>query len=715
MANTYTQDGQVIMVTTPLGQDALLLEELTGSEGVSKLFSYRLDMLALAGTTVAFDKILGQSVTVTIQLPNKSKRYLNGIVSRFAEGPQLPAASGNATFIRYRAELVPQFWLLTRKVQSRIFQHLSVLDILKKVLTGLDVAWQVQGTFDPRDYCVQYRESDFAFASRLMEEEGIFYFFQHSNGSHKMVVANTPQSHVDLPGPAKIIYETVSGGTRPDDRVLAWEKSQELRSGKWTMWDYCFEMADKQLNATQSVQASAAVGTQTLQLKAAGNDQLEIYDYPGGYAQRYDGIASGGGDQASQLQKIFSDGTRTVGIRMQQETAPAVIIKGQSNCRQLVTGYKFTLEKHFDANGSYVLTSLTQKASIVGTYSTGAPTPLVYENSFECLPAAIPFRPPGLTLKPTIKGTQTAVVVGPSGQEIFTDKYSRVKVQFHWDRTGQNNADSSCWIRVATPWAGQQWGLIHIPRIGQEVVVAFEEGDPDQPIIVGSVYNSTNMPPYTLPDNMTQSGLKTRSSQKGTAQNANELRFEDKKDSELILFHAEKDFTREVENNDTLTVGSSNAPDGSQTITIYNNRTETIQTGNDSLTISKGNRTETISEGNDSLTISKGTRTVAIKSDHTRTVEGKETITVTNNRALEVKQGNYTVTVDQGEITLKASSKITLQVGGSSIVIESSKITLQTGGSSVAMEASSLTAKSPTTTVNGDGQLALKGGVVQIN
>src|SRR5262249_9190410 len=289
-------------------------------------------------------------------------------------------------------------------------------------------------------------------------------------------------------------------------------------------------------------------------------------------------------DQASNIQKIFQDNTRTAGIRMQQETLPALSISGASNCRHFVAGSKFTLDQHFNANGAYVLTRVDHTADLGDTYTAGSPAAFTYDNQFQCIPSALPYRPARTTPKARVEGTQTAVVVGPSGQEIFTDKYSRVKVQFHWDRKGTNDANSSCWVRVATLWAGKQWGMIHIPRIGQEVIVDFLEGDPDQPIIVGSVYNANNMPPWTLPDNMTQSGIISRSTLQGTADNYNQIQFEDKKGSEQINVHAEKDYNRVVENNDALTVGSDNSqtcPDGSQTISVYKDRTETVETGNE--------------------------------------------------------------------------------------------------------------------------------------
>ncbi len=501
-------------VTTPLGTDVLLLQRVTGAEAVSRLFRFQLEMLAESTATVKFDSILGKSVTVSLAMPAlDSKRYINGIVSRFSQGGRRPSADGGATLNTFRAEVVPQFWTLTRNHQSRIFQQLSVPDILKKVLTGLKVSYQLQGQYKQRDYCVQYRESDFDFASRLMEEEGIFYFFTHSDGSHEMVVADTQQSFADVPGPTTLIYETVEGGTRTEDRVHRWEKSQMLRSGRYRLWDSCFELPGKNLESVKPTLGSVQVGTVTHNL-AVANSELEIYDYPGGYAQRFDGVSPGGGDRSSDVQNIFPDGTRTVGMRMQEETAAAVLLEGQSTCRQLVAGGKFTLTRHFDGNGSYVLTRVDHLAEIGDAYITGS-ADATYYNTFHCIPAALPFRPERTIPRPRIDGTQPAVVVGNPGDEIFTDKYGRIKVQFPWDREGKNNADSSCWIRVATPWAGTQWGIIHIPRVGQEVVVAFEEGDPDRPIVVGSVYNAQEMPPYTLADNKTQSGYLGRSTLKG--------------------------------------------------------------------------------------------------------------------------------------------------------------------------------------------------------
>ena len=488
----YTQAGRRLKVTTPLGDDVLILSGFSGREAISQPFFFQLECVAENANTkkVVFDSLLGQSITVEIDLPGGAKRHINGICLRVAQGAR------DATFTRHLLDLVPQVLLLSRKTQSRIFQHVSIPDILKQVMEGVDVSWEIKGTFEQRDYCVQYRESDFAFASRLMEEEGIYYFFKHKAGSHSMVVANTPGSHSDIsPGPSNLIFEAVGGGTRQEDRVNAWEKAQELRSSKVTLWDHCFELPHKHLEGEDQIQASVAAGKSSHKLKLGANAKLELYDFPGAYAQRFDGVNKSGGDQPAEIQKIFKDNSRTANVRMVSEAAASVLVHAASNCRQVVSGHKFTLERHFEGDGSWVVYQVGHTASEAADVRSGAGG-FTYQNHFSCFPEGLPFRPPRVTPIPTVRGTQTAVVVGPKGEELYTDKYGRVRVQFHWDRQGKNDTDSSCWVRVAQPVAGRRWGASFWPRIGQEVIVDFLEGDPDQPIIVGSVYNADQMPPY---------------------------------------------------------------------------------------------------------------------------------------------------------------------------------------------------------------------------
>jgi type VI secretion system secreted protein VgrG len=466
-----------------------LLESFTGSEGISQLFCFQLELFS-ENKRIKFEDILGQEIAFGVSGPEEEEepRCIHGIVTAFA---QLPDTS---RFSRYRAVVSPKLWILSQKQNCRIFQSLTVPDILKKVLAGMDVAWELQGSYQPRDYCVQYRETDFNFVSRLMEEEGIFYFFRFTKEAHKLVVSDNKASHRDMPGQRSLIYEEVAGGVRDEARISSWIKTQELGPGKFSMQDYCFETPQTNLLAQQDILPNITVGKINHKLKVGGNDRFEVYDYPG----RYDNKGSG---------------TDIVKRTMEQIEMSQFVIQGESNVFHLTPGYRFSLTNHPHAEGSYVLTSITHTASEGGFHSSEEVGQNHYANSFRSIPFSLAYRPSQVAAKPHVWGCQTAVVVGPSGEEIYTDKYGRVKVKFHWDRDGQRNESSSCWIRVATHWAGHQWGAIHLPRIDQEVVVDFLEGDPDRPIIVGSVYNATNMPPYGLPSNKTQSGIKSESSQ----------------------------------------------------------------------------------------------------------------------------------------------------------------------------------------------------------
>ena len=701
----YTQDGRRLKITTPLGPNVLLLNGFSGHEAISRPFFFQLECVAENATTIPFEGLLGQKVTVEISLPGNKKRCINGLCHRVAQGGR------DVTFTRYVLDLVPQPLLLSQKTQSRIFQHLSIPEILKKVLTGFDVAYELQGTFHPRDYCVQYRESDFAFASRLMEEEGIYYFFKHSDGSHKMVVANSPGSHSDLPVESSLIFDAVGGGTREEDRVNAWEKTQELRSSKVTLWDHCFELPHKHLEGVASIQASVTAGKSSHKLQLAANAPLELYDFPGAYAQRFDGINKGGGEQ-QDIQKIFQDNSRTADLMMQSEASASVLVHAASNCRQIVSGHKFTLERHFEGDGPWVVYQVEHSASEAADLRSGGGG-FTYQNHFTCFPAALPFRPPRVTPIPTVMGTQTAVVVGPSGEEIFTDKYGRVKVQFHWDREGKKDSDSSCWVRVATSWAGHQWGAIHIPRIGQEVVVDFLEGDMDQPIVVGSVYNAECMPPYSLPANKTQSGIKSRSSLGGSPSNFNEIRFEEKKGHEQLLIHAEKNQDIEVENNETHWVGHdrSKTIDHDETTQVKHDRTETV--GNNE-TISIGsNRTETVAK-NETISIGEN-RTETVGTNESVSVGGGRSIAIGKDESVSVGGSVATAIGKDESVSIGGRSAVDvgkdqeIQVGKKFTLVAGDQIQLETGDASITMKKDgTITIKGKDIKISGSGKISIK-------
>jgi type VI secretion system secreted protein VgrG len=750
-----TQANRPMAVTSPLGADVLLLVGFAGEEGLSRLFSFRLDLLAELKTDIAFDKLIGQPVGVRLDLLGGAKRFFHGICVRFSQG-----ASDDA-FTEYEMEIVPSLWLLSKRVQSRIFQQKSVPDILKEVLKGLDVTWEIQGTFQPRDYCVQYRESDYDFASRLMEEEGIYYFFKHAEGGHKMVVANTPKSHPDVPGKTEVLFtlEDQTSIVGPDI-IKRFGKTQELTPGKYTLWDHSFELPHKHLEAEKAVPDSVKVGQVTHKLAVGNNGKLEVYDWPGAYAQRFDGVDPGGGGRAGDLGHIFEDNKRTVEIRQKQGTLPAILIRGAGGARQMVSGHKFSIAtnagdpaRQLKAEGAYVLTSLTHDVKLPD-FRSGKRTEFAYANEFECIPADFPFTPPQVTPKPSVAGSQTAVVVGPAGEEIFTDQYSRVKVQFHWDRQGKNDANSSCWIRVVTYWAGKQWGFIHIPRIGQEVVVDFLEGDPDQPIVVGSVYNAEQMPPYPLPGNKTQSGVKSRSSLGGSPANFNEIRFEDKKGSELLTVHAEKDQSISVEhdeahsvgndraktvgnnektaignnrdekvgNNETILIGANRTEEvkANETITIDGNRGETVK-GNETIAIS-GNRDEKVG-GNETIAISGnrdekvgGNETIAISGSRSETVTGSETIAISGSRSETVK-GSETIAISGGRNESVGGShdelvKAAYGLMATSIVLMArASITLTTGGATIEMTSGGdINITGSNITINGSSNIKGKAG-----
>jgi type VI secretion system secreted protein VgrG len=651
MIALYSQKQRPLEVATPLGTDILLLKGFTGREGVSQLFDFRLELLAENPKAVVFDKFLGQPVTVRLALGGGHQRFFHGIVSRFSEGRQ------DQRFTHYRAQVVPQFWLLTRRVRSRIFQHQTVPQILKEVLEGLSVSFHIQGTFHARDFVAQYRESDFAFASRLMEEEGICYFFRHAADGHQLVLTNAAQGHPDVPAPNTVVHDDATGGNRDEFRVTEWEKVQELRSGKVTLWDHSFELPGKHLEAQRPINASVQVGKVPHKLQTGGNGNLEIYDYPGGYAGRFDGVGKDGGERPAELQKIFEDNQRTARIRMEQEAYPGLVIQGASTCRHFTSGHRFTLKRHANADGAYILTTVEHFAELGSGFGPGEVPELEYRNRFQCVPANVPICPPRLTPRPRVEGTQTAIVVGHKDEEIFVDKYGRVKVKFHWDRDPKANADSSCWVRVAQPWAGKQYGAFFWPRVGHEVVVAFLEGDPDQPIIVGSVYNAGHMPPSDLPRTRMVNGLRTNSTPGGGGYNC--LIFDDTKGKEAIVLHGQHDMATTIEHDDTQTIVND------RTITVKGKHTETII--KDTKIV--------IAEGKFEHAVAKGTASYQVKDDVTETFEGKQTTVVSKDVHLESKTkielicGKSSLVLNQDGTILIVGEMITSQATGTHEII----------------------------------------------
>src|SRR3984957_2606561 len=387
----FTQANRLLQVTTPLGADKLLVTAFSGNEQLSTLFAFDLNLIAENSTQIDFSQIVGKEITLKVATLGSGEendwRYVNGICSNFSEGDR------NERFTSSSAEVVPTVWLLTRQARSRIFQQKSVPDILKAVFQGFDCDYQLRGDYQYREYSVQYRETDFNYASRLMEEEGIYYYFKHSDGSHKMIIADTPQSHDTVPGRPNARYDVIRGGPQIGDHIFGWQKTQALRASKYTLWDHSFEQPKQNLEAKENIVDSIDVGTVSHKLKTPANEPLEIYDFPGGYAVRFDGVSPSGGDQPARLQKIFDDNKRTVKLRMQAEALPSITITGTSGCSNFVAGHKFHLERHFDAEGEYVLVSVAHQSSMSNAYvSGGGGSGLFYSNSFTCIPLALPYR-----------------------------------------------------------------------------------------------------------------------------------------------------------------------------------------------------------------------------------------------------------------------------------------------------------------------------------
>ncbi len=630
----YHQDRRLISVQTPLGADVMALLSFNGREEMSCPFEYSLSMVA-SQDLVEPTALVGRPIDFSVMCHDGSRRPFHGYVSRLTRDAH---ARG------YTATVVPWLWFLTLTSDCRIFQNKTVKQILEQIFKDFGFGdyemEEVRNSHPAREYCVQYRETSFDFISRLMEEEGIFYFFRHEEDKHVLVLADQGNAYQD----SKEDKIEHADGALPRDQVESWVRRFGYRSGKWTYADYNFESPDASLAAEQSTSIELA------------DAKFEMFDYPGSYRDK-------------------STGLLLARIRIEELEADYDTIEASSTYRTLHPGQVFELtclDPSPDADSSYAITWIEHQAS-TDTYATSGSSGESYRNRFGCIPKDIDFRPRKVTPKPTINGSQTAVVVGPEGEEIFTDKYGRIKVQFHWDRRGAMDEKSSCWIRVGQLMAGANWGGLFIPRIGQEVIVEFLDGDPDRPIVIGTLYNASNMPPWALPDNKMTSGLATRSSKKGGKETACHFTIDDTKGNELVTLHAEKDALHEVEHDEKVVIGND------QAIEVNANRTAGIKEGDDTLTIDRGNRKTTIAAGKDTL-------------------EAKQAVEIT------VGQSSLKLLPDSIEIT----------VGGSSIKLDASKLELGSMFTTVSGEMST-DVTGLVTTVKADTKLSVEGTVVTIN
>jgi type VI secretion system secreted protein VgrG len=695
----FTQMGRALRIDTPLGADALLLRNVSGQEAVSQLFRFQLELLS-EDDALSFDAIVGKNITLHIQTVD-SERAFNGFVSRFSQG------SRDERFTHYHAEVVPWLWFLTRTADCRIFQRKTAPDIIKKIFTDLgfqDFELRLYKTYRQREYCVQYRETDFNFVSRLMEEEGISYFFEHDPGGkkHTLVLADDAAAHKPCPGQAKVRCDFASGGWLGEDAISEWRIEQEYRPSAWAHTDYNFETPSTNLIAT---------------VKDEG--KYEIYDYPGIYSKKVDG---------NQLAKT----------RLQETIAFKSRVSGKSNCRCFTTGSLVELTDHYrkDLNHKWMLTAVYHQCTIGEAYgSGGSGEGFFYTNTFECIPESVSFRPTRVTPKPSVQGCQTAVVVGPGGEEIYTDKYGRVKVQFHWDREGKKNEDSSCWIRVSHPWAGKGWGGIHIPRIGQEVVVDFLEGDPDQPIIIGRVYHAENMPPWGLPAKKVVSGFKSDSTKGGGGYN--EISMDDTKGNELIQVHAQfdqdikvehdertnvgHDRTETVGNNETITIGVDRAEKvgNNEKITIGSNRTENVG-ANESITVAL-TRTrnvginEMVNVGAAQEITIGGLQALTVGAARAHTVGAAETINVGGSQSINVGSTQSTDVGSSRSVSVGSDQSLTVGGGRTSSISKDDSLTV---GKSLTVSAGDeilLTTGSASIHMKKDGTITIQGKDISVN
>jgi len=607
----------------------LKVVQFQGSEAHSTLYEYTIQLVSHnTEPRIRVADVLAQPAALTVwDAKGEVARYIHGAVISCTQGEE------SQRWVYYTLTLRPEVWRLSLRQDCRIFQKQTVPDIIKAVLEGAGIPADryriaLYRGYEPRNYCVQYQESDLDFIQRLMREEGIFYFFEHSESQHIMVLSDAYQIHVDLQAPADIRYLRPAGLVPEADSVYPFTHTALIQSGQVTLRDFNFE--------------KPALNLQTHKEHAIDQD-LEVYDYPGRYPDP-------------------EPGSRYANVRLEALQVRRNLTSGSTDCRRFMAGFRFTLNQHPhpEMNQCYVLTSVgisAKQPQVLGEEAGDEGTH--FQVDFQCIPAELPFRAAddASKPKPVITGVQTAIVVGPPGEEIYVDEHGRVKVQFHWDRIGQNNEHSSCWIRVSQGWAGVGWGAVALPRIGQEVIVDFVNGDPDRPIITGRVYHATNVAPYPLPANKTRMSIQSKT-HKG--EGYNELRFEDENGIEQIFVHGQKD----------------------QDIIIENDRREYIK--HDRHLRTDNDRTEEIR--NDSSSKVDRDRTEATGRKLSQTIGEEHAIQVGNSYHLKTGETQFLQSGKQ--IVIESGQELTIRSSGGFIKIDASGITIQgkvvnvnTGGS----------------------------------
>ena len=621
---------RVFTVHTPLGPEALKFKALSGQEQLSRLFEFRLEMLGVS-PDISVDSLLGQNVTVEVETQQLGQRYLNGEVTRFA------LIGRDGRYYRYEAIVRPWVWYMTRTSDCRIFQQMDAPTILSEVFGKYPyvVEKRLAGAYRTWDYCVQYQETDLNFVSRLMEHEGIYYFFEHGMGQLKLILADSPGAHQPLPEYAEIPYISPDAATFADEEhVQSWIVSKEVDPGGFVTDDFDFRKPRAKLQQWN------------LHAFEHPNAEYRIYDYPGGYTE-------------------ISEGEFYTKVRLEELQTPHEVLEGQSDARGIAPGYLFNLYRcpRADQNREYLIVGV-EYFWRENPYATAGDGGTRFQFTLNCQDSSVPFRPLRATPKPLTNGPQTAIVVGPKDDEIYTDKYGRVKVQFHWDRYGEANENSSCWIRVSSSWAGSNWGQISLPRIGQEVIVDFINGDPDYPIIIGRVYNADHMPPYDLPKYQEYSTIKSHSTKKGANTDWNELRFVDYKGKEQVFIHANWRMDVRVKWNMYKTVKES------YHCQIHKSHYRTVGGEYDSYIKDK-----LYERAEDEMHITAGG---AVK------IVAEKTYQLSADDSIEINAKNHIILESKSEVTLKVGSNF-VKVDMTGVTIQGTMVRINSGGMALAV------------------------------
>lgn len=672
MPQAFDQTDRLLSMASPLG-DAIVPYRLIGEEALSR--PYRFEVLCYSAQSLAAADLLGQVASVTIRYGG-GERLVAGIVSSLSSEGWL------ARGIRgYRVELVPEFWRLTLRSCSRVFQNLTLPDILDKVFAEAKVTRverRLSATYDEFPTITQYDESDFAFVSRLMERAGIAYYFTHAAAGSTLVLTDSVSAWQAL-DPASLPLREAGGAV--GGVITAWSERSALIARSTEVEDHDPVNPGLKLSAKE-----------TTSISHLGSLPTGRRESPAGFVEA--GAAAG-----------------LARLRQEEEEAGALTASGTSHVPQLLPGGKFTLvlPSAPEDGTSYAIASVRHEASDVLHFNRSPGELPTYANRFACVSAARPYRPPRVTPRPQMRGPHTAPVVGPSGEEIHTDEHGRVKLRLFWDRDGTENEEGTAWVPVVQPLAGRGWGMFALPRIGMEAVVEFLYGDPDRPVVTGCIPGSEAKPPFPLPDEKTRTGLRTRSSPGGDAGTFNELRFDDKKDNEQVFLQAQKDFERLVKNDDRLEVQRD------RTVTVKRDLKSTVEEGDVTFTLKAGKRTTEIKKGDDTLKLGEGKGTLQIDK---------------GDLSVKLGAGDGSVKADAGTLAFEAAKSITLKVGSSSVEISSSGVTIKAGSNQVALSASGVDVKgmkvslqgeaqaelkSALTTVESSGILTLKGAMTKIN